>query len=217
MPKNEISQRAAQRAAANADQVEFAALLKGDAPISEGIRDDKIADSLPDNYGIVGELPTRIENRDVQLDSADSETTSELRRRALLLGDAYPFEISQGSVRYRGSNTRVYEFCLAITQVMDLKPKPYCHLPRAFERLTAHVLKTWLGRDAEFYRTGAPSDGDHAATFEETLKELQRRCGEWEWRPRDPRYEDPRSVRDGGVDFVVWKRLPDGRIGSLFV
>src|SRR6266478_2825806 len=138
MPKNEISQRAAQKAATNADQVEFAALLKGDAPVSEGIRDDKIADSLPDNYGIDGGSVTAMENRDVQRDSAESDTSVELRRRALLLGDAYPFEISKGSVRYRGSNTRVYEFCLTITQVLDLKPKPYCHLPRALERLTAH-------------------------------------------------------------------------------
>src|SRR5688572_20924698 len=187
MARREISQRAASDAASNSDQVEFAALSKGDAPISEGIRDNKIADVLSDAYDIGGISNGPIEKRDIRLDSAESNISQELQRRARLLGDYYPFSLSGNSLVYRGSKTYVYEFCLAITQVPDLKPDPYCQLPRAFERLIGQALKSWLGEDAEFYRTGAPPDGDHPSTFEDTLIELETLCGEWAWRARDPR------------------------------
>jgi hypothetical protein len=75
----------------------------------------------------------------------------------------------------------------------------------------------WIGPDADWYRMGWPPDADRPSTFRRAIEELHVRCGEFFWQPKDERYADPKSVKDGGVDVVVWKHPPDGRTGGLFL
>jgi hypothetical protein len=201
----------------DADQLELSAIKDGTAPFERALWDEKVTDTLEDEQPPVGDELEGFAIREYQLDSGVTEVVNELKRRRDLLGKAYPFKIEKGFLRYTGSKTLVYEFCLAITQAPELSTKPYCDLPRAFERLTGHIVAAWLGPTASYYRAGWPPDGDRPSTFRRTIECLHDATNEWWWQARDERYADPKTVKDGGVDVVVWKHPPDGRVGGVFL
>jgi hypothetical protein len=107
---------------------------------------------------------------------------------------------------------------LAISLAPNVVEKPYNALPPLFERITVKLLTAFLGEGAQGYRTGWPSLSDRPTRFKEVVEMLHKQTDEWVWN-NQPDLEDdpgPKRVKDAGVDVVVWKRLPDGRIGSLF-
>lgn len=211
-----------QRVAHNADQAEFNAILTGATPLTAGIQDDAIADSLQD-YDLVDpqDVATWAET-DMRVDSAVNDIGLEVERRSQILGLAYPFDLQKNCLIYRPSVTQVYEFCLAASLTPSLSAKPYNRIPAAFERLARDVLLCFLGKGAEAMRTGSPPDEfepEQPASFRETCKLLNKLTGEWIWRSRSDLPEEPTTneCKDEGIDFVVWKKMPDGRRGHLFV
>jgi hypothetical protein len=232
MPENlwgilHLSQSARRKASVDADQVELQAMKNGTAPFQSSIYDDMIADSLPDDYPVpdpilVGaaddpaavDVRDRIATQDTRKDTAVGQSVDELKRRAGLLGDRYPFVLDEAGLAYRSSSTLIYEYCLAVTRSPSLTTGDYKQLPRAFERLVGHAVRLWLGEDATSYRTGWPPDEDRPNTFKETIQQLAVNSGEWTWQPRNGLYEEPRSG-DGGMDLVVWRRPADYRTGGI--
>lgn len=208
-------------AAANADQAEFRALSYSSANLESGIADDRIADAL-DAYDVAefGDAADWAKD-DARFDSATSDIAREIVRRQELLKGSYPFRLSGNTIRYSGSRTLTYEFCLAVSQSRNLTSGDYVRLPRAFERLVRDVVMCFLGPEAEGYWTGWPGDKfEHRPTrFGLVIEALRRRTGEWHWDPLPdlPADPSPKHVKDIGMDFVVWRRMPDKRVGQLFL
>ena len=49
------------------------------------------------------------------------------------------------------------------------------------------------------------------------MRTLHEQSGEWFWGPDPDIPEDPSTVGDEGMDFVVWKETLDNRMGKLFI
>ena len=216
--------RTDQRAGENADQVEFSAVVYGATNLESGILDDRIADAL-DDYDVAD--PAGVEEwarEDAKFDSATSDIGKEIARRSEVVGECYPFKAFGNRLEYTPSSTYAYEFCLAVSQSPSLSTGDFSRLPPAFERLARDVLSCFLGPEAEGMRTGWPSDRiePHPSRFKAIVEELRARTRariDWSWHPRPglPNDPPPQHVKDGGIDFVVWKLMPDGRDGHLFL
>ena len=214
------------RIAINADQAEFAAVHYGTSNIEAGTFDDRVAGAL-DDY----EVPDpRISvpagqwdwaSHDMALDNAVSDIGIELRRRKEVLGGLYPFVVADNQLVYSQSRTLAYEFCLAVTQAPSLSKGDFTRLPIAFERLVRDILIRFLGPGAQGIRTGWPPDAHEPrpAHFKELIAALHNATNEWEWAPEIdlPKDPDPQDVKDEGLDFVIWKEIPDRRPGRLFL
>ncbi len=208
-----------QRVAANADQVEFAAISYGSCPFEAGIGDDRIADAM-DSY----EMPDPREvpawaKYDATLDSATTHIADEIERRVMILGRSYPFRSAGSRIDYRPSRTLAYEFCLAASRAPSLSEGELKRIPIAFERLVRDIAICYLGRGAKGYRTGWPPDPHECrpARFREVIGRLHVLTGEWQWNPQPDKPQDPSDVKDEGLDFVVWQPMPDRRVGQLFM
>jgi len=205
-------------AAKNADDLELAALRQGQAVVQAGLSDDQIAGTLADEYAahFPGSAPEWAV-KESGLELAVAAETGEILRRARLLGKRYPFQLSAGKLTYLGSATLAYEFHLAISGADSLSKGQLARLPREFERLTGLTLATSLGHSADWYRLGWPPDDDRPTQIKAAVHQLHERTGEWHWCATPGLDEDPgpQTVKDGGIDLVVWKSFGDNRIGRL--
>ncbi len=209
------------RIATNADQTEFSAIRYGSSNPEAGSFDDRIADALDDYEVSDPQTVPRWAKDDIAFESAASDIGLEIRRRKRILAEAYPFEIDGNRLVYNASSTLVYEFCLAVSESPSLSEGQFARLPVAFERLVRDVLVCFLGAGARGFRTGWPGD-DHEerpARFKQLMESLHRMTGEWLWSPELGMPDDPAPahVKDEGLDFVVWKAVPDNRGGKLFL
>lgn len=208
--------------ALDADQAERNAIILGTAPVSSGIEDQQIGGVFDDD-AIEGDEIGRTDwmRTESATEVGSGAILEELQRRKDILGDSYPFILSEGSLRYRGSHTGVYEFCLSVSLAESLTSIPYNRIPPAFERVTAEIIRCYLGNDAKALRTGWPSHDRVARPirFKQLVAILNDRTGEWWWKPEHPDPDDPAPlvVKDGGVDFVAWTPMPDTRPGQFFV
>ena len=213
-----------QRTAKNADQTEFLAVKFGSSALDEGVRDDLTAETLRelDDFGPLNE--TYVASwavTDSKVDDAVGSLADEIERRASLMGDAYPFVKDGNTLTYRRSCSLAYEMCLAICNAPSIVEKPYNALPPAFERLCRDVVTCFLGGGATSLRTGWPIDGEpeRTAKFKSVVDKIHAATQEWVWRPGPGMPADPshKDVKDLGIDFAVWKLLPDKRKGVLFL
>ena len=206
----------------NADQVERDAICFGTAPVAAGLEDeraggvynDEAIELAPDNkddWQVVDEV----------IEIAEGGTIEEIQERSTLLGQNYPFILDGAALRYRPSQTGVYEFCLAASLTTSIKRKPFNRIPVEFERVAADVVRQYMGTGSIALRTGWPShDRDERPIKLKALaRKLHEQTGEWHWSPRPPNPDDPhhRKAKDAGVDFVVWTPMPDLRPGKLFL
>jgi hypothetical protein len=209
------------RAGVNADQAEIGAIRFGSCNVEAGIADERTADAMDDFEIIDPEGVESWADADSRFDTATSEIGDEIRRREEMLGGSYPFRLEGNTLAYCQSNTLAYEFCLAVSQSPSLSEGSYKRFPPAFERLARDVVMCFLGPGAEGYRTGWPRDSfeDRPAKFRAVVNRLHELTDEWIWSPAPGRPQDPShiDIKDGGLDFVVWKRIPDGRKGHLFL
>ncbi len=218
------SRHSDQRAASNADQVEFQALLHSSTNFESGIFDDRIADSL-DDYEVVD--PTNIDGwarDDAKIESATSDIGKEVLRRINILGPFYPFKKSNNKLEYQPSKTHAYELCLAISQSPSLIKGDFKRLPRAFERLSRDALRCFLGDGAGAIRTGWPRDDfeKRPVKFKDLIELINKEIGaqsDWSWCPQShlPQDTSHKHLMDAGLDFLVWKLMPDKRDGHLFL
>ena len=209
-----------QRAISNADQVEIKAIASGIAVPDLGVADENIA-------GELGDLDTANidmepwQEHDVQLEDEVGSARDELIRRQEQMGEAYPFVLEGGTLTYKKSASGFYEYCLGIaTTPQSITTNPYTQLPRSFERATGVILRKHLGPKWENLHTGWPRDEGEPKRFDELIRKISRETceeREWCWNPSPGRPEEHGVGGDGGVDFVVWRRAPDRRIGQLFV
>lgn len=206
----------------NADQAEAAALRMGMAPIGAGTIDDRLADNDEDFLGD----PDLVDNtwdRGKGFEEADNATTTEIDRRAQLLGDAYPFARERSRLTYTGSETGLYEFLLGLSLAESYSRGPYAVLPRVFEVLACLVAEAYLGEDADSYRMGWPRPKGTATTLKAAVGELRQKSGgnmgEWVWAPKEgnPTDPSPGRAKEQGLDVVAWKRSIDGRAGQLYL
>ena len=205
-------------ASLDADQVERRAMLEGLANIEAGLEDERISgfidDQLEDEGNSWGE-------RQAVLESLSGSVAEEIMRRVELMNEAYPFVVSGGSLSYRRSITGVYEVCLAAASNPKGAAVGKPHASTLFEWIARDVLVLYMGTGARGFRTGWPvhaSEGRGSRT-KETLELLERQCGEFNWNPAPgyPHDPDPQHLKDCGLDVVVWKPLPDGRLAQIFV
>jgi hypothetical protein len=49
------------------------------------------------------------------------------------------------------------------------------------------------------------------------MRKVNERTKEWIWRPQRDFGDDPQTTGDEGIDFIVWKEMPDNRVGKLFI
>ena len=116
--------------AGDADQTEWEAIRLGVTNVDTGIRDQILS----------GELETSSAREE-----RSTRVTDEIERRSAILGDLYPFERTGNSLRYRPSDSHVYEFCLSISFVGSLSTTFGRRFQIGFERLTRDVMACLLG------------------------------------------------------------------------
>jgi hypothetical protein len=202
----------------DADQSELAALRFGSVNIEEGMRDDRRVGAISDS--LAGVKPRWLE-RSAELDERGGRIAEELRRRVLLLGDAYPFAILKNSLRYSASQSGIYEFCLSASVAESLSRKPFNQLPVAFERLCREISLVLFGPRATSFRTGWPRDKSDGLPVRAKLlfQKIEQLTGEWVWKPDLDLPEDPSPshFKELGLDLLTWLAMPDDRIGHFFV
>jgi hypothetical protein len=209
------------KAGKNADQTERGAIHFGACNVEAGIADERTADAM-DDFEIVD--PEGVESwadADSKFDTATGAIGDEIRRRENILGNSYPFRLNGNRLVYSQSSTLAYEFCLAVSTAPSLSKGDHRRLQPAFERMARDVVICFLGPGAEGYRTGWPRDRfeNRPTKFRAVVNRLHELTDEWVWAPAPGRPQDPSHihVKDEGLDFVVWKRIPDGRKGHLFL
>ncbi|MGD0540471.1 MAG: hypothetical protein ABSB33_03025 [Tepidisphaeraceae bacterium] len=207
-------------AAFSADGTELESLASGATPMESGLSDELISDEILDEYPGPPEAEETWAARDFKVDSAASDVSAEIYRRRKLMGNSYPFDLDRSTLRYRGSATLVYEFCLATACAPRITEGNFVRLPRNFERIVAIIVGLYLGTDA-VHRIGDPTDDDdppgHPRTFVDRMKYLRDRSAEnaeeWLVEPEFGFDAEGKNAKDMGLDIVVWKDFPDRRVG----
>ena len=207
----------AQRSAKKADHAEFLAIKNGSTVVDVGVYDERVAGAMDDFEAQDISAKETWHSDDLKYDNAVGQIHEEVECRSGIMGSAYPFLLSGGSITYVPSENSIYEFLLSICNATTLTEGEYVCLPRIFERLSARLVAVYFGKDTQFIHTGAPRDAEIGLSFKDAMSTVAARTGEWRWGPDDGLPENP-SQRDAGCDFVVWPNPPDGcKIGQLFI
>ena len=139
-----LARRRSQKAAVDADQAEFAAVVRGAAVVDAGIYDDRIAGVLDQEASEQDIERPPWQRLDLASDDAVGRIAEEIQRRAKMMADAYPFEVMEGQLQYRASRTGFYEFCLAASCAETITKGDFVKLPRFFERVVTLLVRSFL-------------------------------------------------------------------------
>jgi len=144
-------------------------------------------------------------------ESLVASTVVEIDRRRRIVGDAYPFERSDGRLQLRADlETCIpYVFCLLAADRQFYLPTDQA-LARLFEHLTREALAVYLGGDA--VRFGAPRDMMPPG-IQDAVDELARLTND----ERIGVYPVNDTDKDLGLDVAGWKDFPDRYISKLEV
>ncbi|MDE2849332.1 MAG: hypothetical protein OXP74_01810 [Acidobacteriota bacterium] len=205
------NRRRAQRSAYGADEAEMASMREISAPIDRGMQNDHLADAILDESDA-----DSLEARDLAYDTLSGEIRDELQRRRELLEDAYPFSVSDGSLRYRPSSSRAYEFFLTSALGTNQQVQAWHELPRLFERVAAELVSRFFGEFANAHHVGSHrDDGIH---FKPAWVGIAEATGEWAWHRDDDLPDSGPPSGDEGCDYLIHLQSPDGRqTAQLFV
>lgn len=208
-----------QKVATDADQVEVRAIVRGYQTFESGIADERISGSIQDNED--ASLPdtegAQFQRQDLSTEEGAGKIYEEVLRRQQIMGAAYPFNVSGTGVTHVPSNTGLYEFCLAASRSPSLTKGKYVGFVREFERVSAVIVREFLGKNAESLHVGKPRDHAVGKTFYEGMQTAAKQSGEFVWQPDEGLAQVPPTSGDEGVDFIVWRRLDKVRVGSLFL
>lgn len=211
---------AEQRAISSADQVELRAISAGSAVPDVGVVDETISGELED-LEVAGGPMELWQGQDIRLDDEVGSVRQELARRAEIMGDHYPFVLDGGQLAYRPSTTGFYEYCLGIANTSNRITKaPFTKLPRSFERMASIILQKHMGPRWESLHTGWPRDTGQPRRLDAMLRNVSKQTSderEWRWSPEEGYPSEYARGGDAGLDFVVWRRSPDSRLGQIFV
>lgn len=210
-----------QEAEYNADQTELRALKYGISHFDAGIEDDNIAGSLDDYEPHDLNLEDWAIS-DATKDNAVGDIIETLKARSHLLGDAYPFKINKQSISLKAEHPNVvYLYCLAVANSPNITTGEFVKLPRLFERMAGEISINLLGSNANWMHTGWPRSQGLPPKFKDLVAEIKHHTFskyEWSWKPQEGYADDDaKRIKDGGIDFLVWKDFSDSRDGRLFV
>lgn len=222
LPRRQSANKSTRASAVeNADDAEMLALSAGvgvDIPLDDALLDDRVSESI-----IEAASPEQEEGTDVTATAIEDALRSDayaegllglasevIAERKSLMGPAYPFSQDGNHIRYLGSKTHVYEFCLSISRVANIAAGKYGKAITVFEQLTGLAMSCFIGSAGQYYHTGYPGSGSAIAAHLPNLNDAM--PGEWRWDVETLK----ERANDGGVDAVVWKK-PDDRedVGSL--
>lgn len=206
----------------NADQAELNALRNGSSPVGFGILDERIS-GAGDDY--TGDPALKIEEweRGKEFEEAENAVTTEIDRRAALLGAHYPFVRKKSGLHYRPSNSGLYEYLLCLSLASDYSSGKKAIATRTFEAVSCVIAQSYLGDDADSYRMGWPRKKGSPTTFKGCVEELHVKSGghqgEWCWGPKqlNPASPSPQMIKEQGLDVVAWKKSVDGRAGQFYL
>lgn len=207
--------------AKNADQVEHEAVLRGYASTSDGLADEEISGELDDE--ISNEelfLQPEFESetwaiKDEYLEVEESSTLQELKNRSAILGELYPFEIRNSSLKYLGDNSEssIYETLLMISLLVEKNSLLFQRdIADNFERLSCMIAEHFFGCSTLWW-TGAASEN----SFKDLIDQIHIDTQELEWSPTAIVFPTLREIKDGGIDLIAHRDIIDSRTGKIFV
>ena len=197
------------------DQTELVALRLGSTRAVSGVNDDSIAETLHDHYCNHEGLPDAPwQSLDSSIENASSQILGEIKKRADSLGSLYPFQLDKDILKYRESQTRLYEFLLCASLSPSLTTGPYRCIPRYFERIATELTANYLGPYSRFCHVGWPNKGQR---FKDSVETAINDSKELTWGPDHDLPHDGPISGDQGVDYILWKSFGCGRhIGQPF-
>ena len=140
-----------------------------------------------------------------------------MRRRQMLLGDAYPFDVRDVAIRRNDAwPLLAYSWLLAMSpsslsrQLMNFDDISVAAVK--FERIVVEAVQRYLGNGAKAVRFAWPSDSGRPQEFPEAIKWLAGLMGV----KLGGGYRQPRR-KDGGVDVIGWRPFRDGKSGFPIV
>ena len=151
--------------------------------------------------------------RDLDPDIASIDGSIRLMQaRQSVLGDAYPFGVTGGSVTRRidlgQANPYVAMLAMSPGTVMReyMSPSDITTCAVSFEQLCEIAIRSLLGPDSQAVRFAWPSDSGRPPEFPKAIEWLAKRMG----LALGGGYLPPRR-KDGGVDIVAWRSFGDKR------
>jgi hypothetical protein len=130
--------------------------------------------------------------------------------RQRVLADRYPLKVAK-AYAVKSSEAVVYEALLAMTRsgwTYGPNGLDEVEMTKLFETLVERCLSNFFGPSTETVNFGWPSRVGRPAEFPRAVSWLAELIGI----PVGTAYRQPRR-KDGGVDVVVWRPMPDGRPG----
>ena len=188
--------RAVQTPAEFADLIELSILSQSRSVFSI----DKIRDMFPD-YLHVDEIAIGL-------------ALEEMRRRHAILGDKYPFDVTNSRVLPIDTPS-VYKFLLATSfgsLSEDARSEHQVPIAKRFEELVEFCVSTFFGDRTQIVNFGFPSLNGRPSNFPEAIEWLAAQMGI----NSGQAYRSPRR-QDGGVDLVVWRTFDDRKPGIPIV
>ncbi|MDD5030674.1 MAG: hypothetical protein PHH58_14455 [Rhodoferax sp.] len=192
----------------NADEAEWSAVLRGSAHVSHGTQDEMMSEFALEDSETPGATYMSRESADEALQGAVLEVVAE---RMKLLGiDGYPFRLEKNSLVLSAADDHPYLALLAICNLTSLSAKPFNQAPVGFEYLSLLAARSYLGPNAKGWRFGWPRANKSDLLIKDAAATLKLRAGshpnEWDWNPSPSLPESPttKSLKDTGMDIVVW-------------
>lgn len=139
------------------------------------------------------------------------DAIAELQNFAEIVGDNYPFEVTERSVKLRGTpdDWPIYRFLLALSARYRLHlPMPAQEPARLFERVSAAAWGKTLGGNAEHFGWPRTSGPVGQRSFQKAAPTLIHDMGERLTRQAS---DIPRRHKDFGCDVAAWVDLRNDR------
>ena len=148
-------------------------------------------------------------NDDAEIDDAiATDVFTQALTRAELLGDCYPFDVTETSIRYIASNRRQYELYLFSLFLSALEESELDNNIRHwFEVESCELLHDYFGGESFHFGWTA---------LNKTRGKIQKRIEEFceesslHWTPRKP-VRVSNDKNDIGIDAIIWKQCDDRR------
>lgn len=187
-----------------ADWMELKTLFSDSGNISfEGLRSDIEVDGTLADEEDIETVPHEFSEHLV------ASAAAEIKRRARIAKDAYPFELSAGVLKWtKGSACTPYIFCLLLADREFYTPGDQ-QSPKLFEHLVCHTLQEYLGGVTACF--GEPRD-TMAPGIIDAIGELAALTGN---RKLKDGYDYNACDKDLGLDVVGWRSFSDQRWGQV--
>lgn len=138
-----------------------------------------------------------------------ASAAAEIKRRARIAEDAYPFELSDGVLKWtRDSACTPYIFCLLLADREFYTPGDK-QSPKLFEHLVCHTVQKYLGGEAVCF--GEPRDAMSPGIID-AIEQLADLTGN---RKLKDGYDYNALDQDLGLDVVGWMSFSDQRWGQV--